>query len=43
VTAHPVVTSAIIGPRTRDHLRSRLAVADTALSADVLDGSLRRR
>jgi aryl-alcohol dehydrogenase-like predicted oxidoreductase len=37
VTAHPAVTSAIIGPRTMDHLRAQLAAADTALSADVLD------
>ncbi|WP_367128824.1 aldo/keto reductase [Saccharothrix sp. HUAS TT1] len=37
VTAHPGVTSAIIGPRTLDHLRSQLAAADTALPADVLD------
>ncbi|WFE52407.1 aldo/keto reductase [Micromonospora sp. WMMD1155] len=37
VTAHPAVTSAIIGPRTIEHLRSQLAAADTVLSADVLD------
>jgi aryl-alcohol dehydrogenase-like predicted oxidoreductase len=37
VTAHPAVTSAIIGPRTLDHLHSQLAAADTELSADVLD------
>ena len=37
VTAHPAVTSAIIGPRTIDHLTSQLAAADTVLSADVLD------
>jgi aryl-alcohol dehydrogenase-like predicted oxidoreductase len=37
VTAHPAVTSALIGPRTRDHLNSQIAAADTALSADVLD------
>ena len=37
VTAHPAVTSAIIGPRTLDHLHSHLAAADTVLSADVLD------
>jgi aryl-alcohol dehydrogenase-like predicted oxidoreductase len=37
VTAHPAVTSAIIGPRTIDHLHSQLAAADTVLSADVLD------
>jgi aryl-alcohol dehydrogenase-like predicted oxidoreductase len=37
VTAHPAVTSAIIGPRTPDHLHSQLAAADTVLSADILD------
>ncbi|MFJ8685352.1 aldo/keto reductase [Micromonospora wenchangensis] len=37
VTAHPAVTSAIIGPRTTEHLRSQLAAADTVLTADVLD------
>jgi aryl-alcohol dehydrogenase-like predicted oxidoreductase len=37
VTAHPGVTSAIIGPRTIEHLHSQLAAADTVLSADVLD------
>ena len=37
VTAHPGVTSAIIGPRTTDHLRSQLTAADTVLPADVLD------
>jgi aryl-alcohol dehydrogenase-like predicted oxidoreductase len=37
VTTHPAVTSAIIGPRTLDHLHSQLAAADTLLSADVLD------
>jgi aryl-alcohol dehydrogenase-like predicted oxidoreductase len=37
VTAHPAVTSALIGPRTLDHLNSQLAAANTVLSADVLD------
>jgi aryl-alcohol dehydrogenase-like predicted oxidoreductase len=37
VTTHPAVTSALIGPRTLDHLHSQLAAADTVLSADVLD------
>ncbi|MGA6162772.1 aldo/keto reductase [Amycolatopsis magusensis] len=37
VTAHPAVTSALIGPRTLDHLKSQLAAADTVLPADVLD------
>jgi aryl-alcohol dehydrogenase-like predicted oxidoreductase len=37
VTTHPAVTSALIGPRTVDHLHSQLAAADTVLSTDVLD------
>lgn len=37
VTAHPAVTSAIIGPRTLEHLHSQLAADDTALPSDVLD------
>jgi len=37
VTAHPAVTSAIIGPRTLEHLHAQLAAADTVLPADVLD------
>jgi aryl-alcohol dehydrogenase-like predicted oxidoreductase len=37
VTAHPGVTSAIIGPRTLDHLHSQLAAAETELSDDILD------
>jgi aryl-alcohol dehydrogenase-like predicted oxidoreductase len=37
VTAHPGVTSALIGPRTMDHLTSQLAAADTVLTADVLN------
>ncbi|MEU3628306.1 aldo/keto reductase [Amycolatopsis coloradensis] len=37
VTAHPAVTSAIIGPRTSEHLESQLAAADTVLPSDVLD------
>lgn len=37
VTAHPAVTSALIGPRTPEHLQAQLAAADTALSSDVLD------
>ena len=37
VTAHPAVTSALIGPRTLDHLHTQLAAADTVLPADVLD------
>jgi aryl-alcohol dehydrogenase-like predicted oxidoreductase len=37
VTAHRAVTSAIIGPRTLDHLQSQLAAADTVLPADLLD------
>jgi aryl-alcohol dehydrogenase-like predicted oxidoreductase len=37
VTAHPGVTSALIGPRTLDHLHAQLAAAGTVLSSDVLD------
>ncbi|MET9078386.1 aldo/keto reductase [Streptomyces sp. NPDC004232] len=37
VTAHPAVTSALIGPRTLDHLHAQLAAADTVLPPDVLD------
>nr|WP_296780970.1 aldo/keto reductase [Rhodococcus sp. (in: high G+C Gram-positive bacteria)] len=37
VVAHPGVTSALIGPRTIEHLHSQLAAADTVLSGDVLD------
>ena len=37
VIAHPGVTSAIIGPRTMQHLESQVAAADIALTADVLD------
>jgi aryl-alcohol dehydrogenase-like predicted oxidoreductase len=37
VLRHPVVTAAIIGPRTMEHLESQLAAADVELSKDVLD------
>ena len=37
VIRHPAVTSAIIGPRTMDHLESQLGAAEVELSADVLD------
>jgi aryl-alcohol dehydrogenase-like predicted oxidoreductase len=37
VIRHPGVTSAIIGPRTMDHLDSQLPAADVVLSDDVLD------
>ncbi|WP_405735342.1 aldo/keto reductase [Streptomyces sp. NBC_00028] len=37
VTAHRAVTSALIGPRTAEHLASQLAAAETTLSPDVLD------
>jgi aryl-alcohol dehydrogenase-like predicted oxidoreductase len=36
-TAHPGVTSAIIGPRTPEHLEDLLAGAGTVLGDDVLD------
>jgi aryl-alcohol dehydrogenase-like predicted oxidoreductase len=37
VINHPGVTSAIIGPRTMDHLESQLAALDVTLSDDILD------
>jgi aryl-alcohol dehydrogenase-like predicted oxidoreductase len=37
VLRHPAVTSAIIGPRTIEHLESQLSAADVVLSDDVLD------
>jgi aryl-alcohol dehydrogenase-like predicted oxidoreductase len=37
VTRHPAVTSAIIGPRTMNHLDDYLAADGIELSADVLD------
>ena len=35
--AHPAVTSALIGPRTMEHLEDTLAGLETALDDDVLD------
>jgi aryl-alcohol dehydrogenase-like predicted oxidoreductase len=37
VINHPVVTAAIIGPRTMEQLESQITAADVTLSADVLD------
>jgi aryl-alcohol dehydrogenase-like predicted oxidoreductase len=37
VLRHPAVTSAIIGPRTMEHLESQLTAVDVHLSDDVLD------
>ena len=37
VVRHPAVTSAIIGPRTLEHLDGYLAADGIKLSADVLD------
>jgi aryl-alcohol dehydrogenase-like predicted oxidoreductase len=37
VINHPAVTSAIIGPRTLEHLESQLPAADTKLDAAILD------
>jgi len=37
VTSHPAVTSAIIGPRTMEHLEGQLGAADVVLTPDVLD------
>jgi aryl-alcohol dehydrogenase-like predicted oxidoreductase len=34
---HPAITSAIIGPRTMDHLESQLPAAEVHLTDDVLD------
>ncbi len=37
VIRHPAVTSAIIGPRTMEHLESQLTSVDVQLTDDVLD------
>jgi aryl-alcohol dehydrogenase-like predicted oxidoreductase len=37
VLRHPAITSAIIGPRTMEHLESQLTAASTVLSDDILD------
>jgi aryl-alcohol dehydrogenase-like predicted oxidoreductase len=37
VTSHPAVTSAIIGPRTIEHLESQLSAADVVLEPAILD------
>jgi aryl-alcohol dehydrogenase-like predicted oxidoreductase len=37
VLEHPAVTSAIIGPRTLEHLESQLGATKVSLSRDVLD------
>jgi aryl-alcohol dehydrogenase-like predicted oxidoreductase len=37
VIRHPVVTAAIIGPRTMEHLESQLPAADVKLSDELLD------
>jgi aryl-alcohol dehydrogenase-like predicted oxidoreductase len=37
VISHPAVTSAIIGPRTMEHLESQLGAADVVLTPDILD------
>jgi aryl-alcohol dehydrogenase-like predicted oxidoreductase len=37
VIQHPAVSSAIIGPRTMEHLESQLGAADVVLDEDVLD------
>ena len=37
VIRHPAVTSAIIGPRTMEHLEGQLGAPDVTLSDDVLD------
>ena len=37
VLSHPAVTSAIIGPRTMEHLESQLGAPPDGLPADLLD------
>ena len=37
VLSHPAVTSAIIGPRTMEHLDSQLGAPADGLPADLLD------
>jgi aryl-alcohol dehydrogenase-like predicted oxidoreductase len=37
VLRHPAVSSAIIGPRTMEHLESQLGAADVVLDDKVLD------
>ena len=37
VLRHPAITSAIIGPRTMDHLESQLPAAEVRLSDDALN------
>jgi aryl-alcohol dehydrogenase-like predicted oxidoreductase len=37
VLEHPAVTSAIIGPRTADHLESQIGASDVLLTSEVLD------
>ena len=37
VIRHPAVTSAILGPRTMEHLESQLGAAEVVLSAEILD------
>jgi aryl-alcohol dehydrogenase-like predicted oxidoreductase len=37
VLSHPAVTSAIIGPRTIEHLKGVLAAADVDLTSDVFE------
>jgi aryl-alcohol dehydrogenase-like predicted oxidoreductase len=37
VIGHPAVTSAIIGPRTKDHLDSQIGAADLSLERGILD------
>ncbi len=37
VIRHPAVTSAIIGPRTMEHLESQLSAADVQLGDEILD------
>jgi aryl-alcohol dehydrogenase-like predicted oxidoreductase len=37
VLAHPMVTSAIVGPRTMEHLKGQIRAAEMKLDDDLLD------
>ena len=37
VLRHPAITSAIIGPRTIEHLESQLGAVEVTLTDDILD------
>ena len=37
VVNHPVITSAIVGPRTMEHLEGQLGATEVVLGGEVLD------